>query len=302
MNAEPRWTSRSIGSRLQHGIFYALIRVAGRRPAYALLFFVALWYALRPATRARSSAYLSRRFPGQGRLDRLRHCFLLHWNFGLALVDRAASGILGPPEITASREDEETLKSLLAEERGLIMLTGHAGCWQTSFAALDIVDRPVHVVMHRAEDDIDRHYFEHSGEKAAFGIIDPLGYLGGSLEMLDALGKKHVLCLMGDRAFGSGRNTVDTTFLGGTVKLPFSAYRLASATGAPILVFFSRRTGPGATVHEISRIIRVPAGLGRSGATYRPYAQEFADALEELTRKHPYQLFNFYDMWEHQEP
>jgi predicted LPLAT superfamily acyltransferase len=297
MNAENRWTSRSVGSRLQHGVFYALIRSGGRRPAYALLFFVALWYTLCHSTRARSSAYIARRFPAASRLERLGHCFLLHWNLGLTLVDRAASGILGTSSITASEEDKHTLNSHLRQDRGLILLTGHVGCWQTSFAGLDIADRPVHVVMHRADGDIDRHYFEHAGEQAPFNIIDPMGYLGGSLEMLDALRRKHVLCLMGDRAFGSRRNTVSATFLGGKVELPFSAFRLASLTGAPILVFFSRRIGPGETVHEIHRVLHVPDGLGRSGEGYQPYVQLFADALEDLVRTTPYQFFNFYDMW-----
>lgn len=293
-----RWTSRSIGSRLQHGVFYLLIRTLGRRPAYALLFFVVLWYTLRPMTRARSKPYLVRRFPRAGRLQRLRHCFMLNWNFGLTLVDRAASGILGQISITASQEDEQTLKTLLSQGRGLILLTGHFGCWQTSSAGLDGIDTPVHVLMHRAPDDIDRQHFEHAGTEAPFHIIDPHGYLGGSLEMLEALGKGHILGLMGDRTFGSDRNTVRVPFLGDSVRLPFSAYRLASVTGAPILLFFSSRIGPGQAKHQIARVIRVPEGLGRSGDSYIPYAQQFALALEEMVFATPYQFFNFYDMWE----
>ncbi len=298
MTRGQRWTSRSIGSRLQHCVFYLLIRTLGRRPAYALLYFVVLWYTLRPMTRARSAPYLARRFPKAGRLQRLRHCFRLNWNFGLTLVDRAASGILGQFSITASRDDEQTLKTLLIEGRGLILLTGHFGCWQTSSAGLDGIETPVHVLMHRAPDDIDRQHFEHAGADAPFRIIDPCGYLGGSLEMLDALAKGHILGLMGDRTFGNDRNTVSVPFLGGSVRLPFSAYRLASVTAAPILVFFSSRIGPGQARHEIARIIRVPQGLGRSGENYIPYAQQFALALEEMVKANPYQFFNFYDMWE----
>jgi predicted LPLAT superfamily acyltransferase len=298
MTQGQRWSSRSIGSRLQHGVFYLLIRALGRRPAYALLFFVVLWYTLRPMTRARSAPYLTRRFPKAGRLERLRHCFLLNWNFGLTLVDRAASGILRQISITASQDDEQALKTLLGEGRGLILLSGHFGCWQTSSVGLNGIETPVHVLMHRAPDDIDRQHFEHAGTDAPFRIIDPYGYLGGSLEMLDALGKGHILGLMGDRTFGSDRNTVKVPFLGGTVRLPFSAYRLASVTGAPILVFFSSRIGPGQARHHVARIIRVPQGLGRSGDKYIPYAQQFATALEEMVNATPYQFFNFYDMWE----
>ncbi len=55
-----RWSSRSLGSRLQHRIFYTVIRLAGALGGYFLLFFVVSWYTLRPAVRNRSRAYLSR--------------------------------------------------------------------------------------------------------------------------------------------------------------------------------------------------------------------------------------------------
>ena len=62
---ERRWTSRSIGSRLQHLWFYGLIRLGGRRAAYLFLYPVVCWYMLlRPRLRReRTWPYLSRRFP-----------------------------------------------------------------------------------------------------------------------------------------------------------------------------------------------------------------------------------------------
>lgn len=297
MNA-PAWSSRSIGSRLQHGIFYAIIRFLGRTPAYGLLFFVVLWYSLRPLTRSRSRPYLRRRFPEAGPFMRSMHRLRLNWNFGLTLVDRTAAGILGELRITASPDDEKALTDALSEEKGLILLTAHTGCWQTAMAGLDSLNRAVNVVMHRAPGDIDLQYFEHQGVDAPFRIIDPQGFLGGSAEMLAALQKKEILCLMGDRVFGHERNTVRVSFLGGTVRLPCAPYRLASATGAPVLVFFSRRTGPGRAVHEVAEIIRVPAGLGRRAEDCAPYAGRFAAALEAQTRIVPYQFFNFFNMWE----
>lgn len=299
---QQKWSSKSIGSRLQHGIFYLIICTLGRTPAYMLLFFVALWYTIRPLTRAYSAPYLEHRFPEAKGPAKLLHCFRLNWTFGQTLVDRAAVGILRKLDITATSEDEATLQRLCAEGNGLILLSGHVGCWQTSMAGLkNIIDAPVHVVMHRAADDIDRHYFEHTDGPAPFSIIDPRGYLGGTLEMIDALNKGGILCVMGDRLFGNDGNAVEAPFLGETVRLPVSAYRLASATGAPIIVFFSLRTGPGRAVHKIAKVILVPEKLGRSDKNYLSYAREFAAALEELTRNAPYQFFNFYDMWEHKD-
>ena len=42
---------------------------------------------------------------------------------------------------------------------------------------------------------------------------------------------------------------------------------------------------------------RVPKGAVTSESC-RPCAQQFADALEEFVREHPWQFFNFYDLWD----
>ena len=57
-----QWTSRSVGSKLQHDIFYTIIRLGGHRAAYAVLNCVALYYTLfRPAIRKKADPYLTRR-------------------------------------------------------------------------------------------------------------------------------------------------------------------------------------------------------------------------------------------------
>jgi hypothetical protein len=130
------------------------------------------------------------------------------------------------------------LKNLGGEGKGMIMLTAHVGCWQAAMAELYSLGAPVSLLLHREEGDVDRHYFEHAGIEAPFRIIDPLGYMGGVFEMMEVLKKGGVLSVMGDRAFGSDRKTVVVDFLGGKVKFPYSAFKLASATGAPLLSSF----------------------------------------------------------------
>lgn len=292
-----QWTSRSIGSDFQHGIFYALIRIGGRQSAYALLYFVVLYYVLfRPSVRQRSHYYLSRRFPGRGAFGRLLDSYRLSLEIGKVLVDRAVLGILGPQDMKADLQGQEELAKLVGEGRGLILATAHVGCWQVAMATLAALRTPVNLLIHRDEGDVDRHYFEHRGA-APYRIIDPAGYLGGTLEMLQVLKHGEVLCIMGDRVMGGDASTLSVSFLGGDVRLPFSPYKLASATGAPIAVIFPYKSGPGSYALRLAKVIRVPENLGRSPAAYRPYAAQFAEALEGFCAGHPYQFFNFFDMW-----
>ena len=296
--ASRQWTSRSIGSNFQHNIFYALIRIGGRQGAYCLLLFVVLYYVLfRPSVRHRSRHYLSRRFPGRSPLGRLRDSYLLSLEMGKVLVDRAVLGILGPEKLDINLTGREELVRLLAEGRGLILVTAHVGCWQLAMASLGALNTPVSLLIHREEGDVARHFFEHGDGAAPYRIIDPAGYLGGALEMLQVLKHGKVLCIMGDRVMGSDSSTVAVDFLGSAVRLPFSPYKLASASGAPVAVIFPYKTGPGSYALQVAQVIRVPENLGRATEAYRPYAKQFIQALEGFVAEHPYQFFNFYDMW-----
>lgn len=287
------WDSRSFGTRFQHGIFYAVIRHFGRRAAHALLRPVVFWFvAFKPEVRRKAGYYLHRRFPG--REARFADTYRLCLGLGKVLVDRAVLGILGPDGIAPSMADASRLEALLAEGRGLILVTAHVGGWQHAMWGLLNLKAPVSLLMHRDEGDVDKQFFEHGEGGPPFTLLDPAGYLGSTLEMLQVLGSGGVLCIMGDRSFGAATLAVD--FLGGPVPLPFSPYRLASATGAPIAVIFSRELR-GSSELQLARVIRVPAGLGRKAAAYLPYAREFSAALERFVAEHPYQFFNFYDMW-----
>jgi len=292
------WSARSLGSAFQHRVFYALIRLGGRRAAYGLLYPVAAWYALfRPAVRKRAAPYLRRRFPGRGPAGRLLDFFRLCLALGRVLVDRAVLGILGPGSLEWRLEGREELQALLGEGRGLILLMAHAGSWQVAMGGLARLGPPASVLIHREEGDVDRHFFEHGKGPAPLSLIDPAGHLGGILEMLRVLEKGELLCIMGDRLMGGSRSSVPVTFLGGEIPVPFSPYRLASATGAPIAVLFPYRSEHDSYGVRLARVIRVPGDLGRDPAAYRLYAQQFIRALEAFVREQPYQFFNFFDMW-----
>lgn len=247
--------------------------------------------------RARSRPYLSRRFPGQTPCARLWDCYRLNLGIGRILVDRAVLGILGPGSLKVSLGGLAELKALLLEGRGLLLVTAHVGSWQLAMNSLGSLESGVSLLMHREAGDLDRQFFEHRAGGSPFRIIDPAGYLGGALEMLQVLKERQVLCIMGDRVLGGESGTVGVEFLGGEVQLPISPYKLASATGAPIAVIFPYCTKGGGYALLIAGVIRVPELLGRSAAAYRPYAERFARALEGFVAEHPHQFFNFFDMW-----
>lgn len=295
------WRMRDIGTRWQYGFFYAVIRRLGRRFAYVLADCVTFYYVLaRPSVRRRCLPYLSRRFPGRKGLGRLKDTFLLIREFARILIDRSALGILGPGTLKTHFLGVQELKALLQEGHGLVLVIAHVGAWQLGMANLSALDCPVAILNHKEDAEADRHFYEHSSgsTEPPFAIIDPAGFLGGIPEMLQVLQQGGVLCIMGDRVMGSEASSLSVDFLGSSVRFPFSPYKLASATGAPVAVIFPFKPNSNQYEMRLAEVIRVPPDLGRNPAAYRPFVERFTRTLSDFTQEFPYHFFNFFDLWE----
>lgn len=296
MTAE--WQKKKPGPKWGLGFFYWMIRLGGRPLAYFFLYFVVFVYVVFfPRVRKACNPYLNRRFPKAGRFILFSHRYRLVLTFGRILVDRALLGILGLSSIQADFENREDFHRIKGLDTGFIILMSHVGCWQVAMAALSQLNRPVNLLMLRQDGEGDKHCFEHENQQSALKIIDPDQFLGGTLDMLDVLKKDEILCIMGDRLFGNGAYALDMTFLGGRARFPFSAYKLASITKKPIVVLNSYKSGSAQYKLAFPALIHVESKLGKRGENYIHHARTYVDVLEQYVQDHPYQFFNFYDMW-----
>ena len=294
-----QWDSRSVGKRWQFAFFAALLRFGGRRLAYLFMYVIVAWYvALCPFVRRRCRHYLDRRFPlVRNPFVRLWHDYRRIEAFGETLIDRAAYGFLKKDTLHVDFPEGHKLEEVVAAGQGLIILNSHVGCWQLAMSALNYLRLPVSVVMHHGTADIDPRWFRCAGREVPFSIIDPAQPMGGIPEMIEVLKRNHALGLMADRVFGGDPNTIEAKFLGDGVHFPVSPYRLASMQGTPITALFSYKTGFSTYRIEMPCVIRVPAGLGRNNAAYAPYLHQYVEALEGFVAFHPWEFFNFHNMW-----
>ena len=289
----------TLGSRLQYGIFEVLVRCRLLIVARMVLAFVVLYYALLPHVRLRCAAYIKRRFPRAGCLGRFVHTYRLYLNFGQVLLDRMIAGVTGRfPFCETDQQVRQCFDVAGANPHGCIVLTAHVGAWQVGIAGLDQFDRPVNVVQLHNPADQGKHYFQH-GRGRPFKIIDSADPVGSMVEAAAALRRGEVVCLMGDRMHGTRQSGqgIEVAFMGGNIRIPASGYALASITGAELLMLFTVREKGVSRVFKAERL-SVPAGLPRRDVdVFQPYAQQFAAAMETVVKRHPYQFFNFYDMW-----
>lgn len=292
-SAPAAWAPSGIGRRWQHRFFHWLIRLGGRARGYHVSLMVTFWYVLLyPSIRRRCRHYLDRRFPQRrGMMQKFLDDYRLVRTYGASLIDMVVLEVLGPGSITASCPDHDRLIKLCQEPKGFVLLHAHLGCFQIGLAALTQFPKHVSIVM------IPETRAPMLLKPDAAGMIDPRSGLAGVMEMTEALLRGEIVTMMGDRIFGSDQNTVAVKFLGGRILVPVTPYRLASATGTPVLVMAAPKTSPRSYELRVLKIIDVPAKVGRNAADYAPYAQQFADAIQQFTMDYPWQFYNFYDLW-----
>lgn len=282
--------------------FYLLIRLGGRKAAYALLYIVCAFYvSFWPQVRRSCNPYLTRRFPNSGGFTRLWQQYKMVVSFGKVMVDRAIVSRLGSDQISVSLVGREKLLAVRDQKRGMILLMSHVGCWQLAMSAMGALDEPIHMLMHGHASSFERRDYEKDNgevkQESPYRVIDPQGYLGGAFEMLAVLKQGGILSVMGDRVPDHEKNRVHVSFLGQQVALPMSAYHLASSTGAPLVVLTSRKCDENHYEMVVADVIEVPEGLGRKPEVFTPYAQRYAETLDCYCQKNPYQFFNFFNMW-----
>ena len=214
----------------------ALIWLAGRLPprfvdAFGVLL-GALWHTVIPIRRGVARENLQRALGTTPRATRrlVRHAY---WHFGRSMAEalRAAGGRAPPLEV----HGEETLRRVLDEGRGVLVLSAHLGNFEALVRAAGGFDVPVHVITKR-----------FSGRSAQRGWQnirrDGPGFFGaGSARAIRAaLARGEIVADVLDQNAPPGR-AVWVPFFGRPAATMPDLVRLAHQSGAPIVPLFTRR-------------------------------------------------------------
>jgi predicted LPLAT superfamily acyltransferase len=274
------------------------MRLGGKARGYHMANIASAWYVLfYPSIRRRCGYYLDRRFPNRrGIVRRLLDTYRLVRAYATTLVDMMVLPMFGPQSLRATCPDHQRLADLAAKDRGFVLIHAHVGCWQIAMSTLDQFRKTISIVM------VPEPRMASLFDPKRVNPIDPRTGLQGSMEMTEALLRGDILAMMGDRSFGNEQTVVPARFLGASVLFPITPYRLASATGVPVVVMTAPKTRGRTYELRLAKVIDVPPGLGRNPRNYAPYAQQFADCIEQFVQQYPWQFYNFYDVWAEANP
>jgi KDO2-lipid IV(A) lauroyltransferase len=269
-----------------------LARVApaplGRAACRALARAALRW---RPVEAARARANLAVAFPELGEPDRRRiladAAAALGGNLWDALtVPRVAAR--GFPDVADDGAIDEA-RSLLAQGRGLLILTGHIGCWELLGAylasrlnGLTVVTGTIH------NPPVDRLV---NRRRVRLGLT-PVAREGDLRPLLRALRRGGAVAVLLDQ--NTRVENRDVPFFGRPAPTPTGFARLALRTGAPVLPVAIGRDGRG------HRVVHLPplraAGETEPDAVYS-LLKECNRALESLIRRRPAEWVWFHERW-----
>jgi KDO2-lipid IV(A) lauroyltransferase len=213
-------------------------------------------------------------------------------NFAKYLVDFFTFLHLQPDRINRLidfRNLRPTLDALLAEKKGLIILTAHLGNWELGGAVVAQMGYPFNAVaLWQPDPKLNQLYQSY---RIARGIkVIPFGHAArGSLL---ALRRGEILGLVGERDYSPSRDTVE--FFGQPARLPHGPARLALATGAPILPCFLVRVVGDRYEYIVGEPIRVGPGCD----TVPAIMERIARTLERGIRAHSEQWYLFHNPWD----
>ncbi len=181
-----------------------------------------------------------------------------------------------------SASGEQAYAAVRREGKGAILLTAHMGSFEVGLVALAANEPRIHVVFKR--DEVGAFEKLRSELRGRLQVLEaPIddGWMVW-LRLRNALLNNEVVAIQGDRAM-PGQKGVKTPLLDGHVLLPTGPFKLAVASGSPIVPIFSVRTESGGVRIFLEEAIYVEsdeAGVANA-------VQKFADVLGQYIRRYP---------------
>ncbi|HJW32573.1 MAG TPA: lysophospholipid acyltransferase family protein [Holophagaceae bacterium] len=205
-----------------------------------------------------------------------------------------------PPEAAmdnvASLEGMERLDAALAEGKGVILLTAHAGNYELGGLLLRSRELSVHAVY--KPDRFEAVESLRTRMREAAGVVGIPVTEGGfsTLPLVKVLREGKLVGMQGDRDFSL--NGLPIPFCGREAYFPRGPWELAAMTGAPILSTFFYLDAEHRFHARFGEPIRISGVRGERMQSIEAGMRAYAADLEALVRQDPSQWYCFYPFWD----
>jgi len=286
-----KWDGKSKGTVLGYKIFVFLIKKAGIKAAYVLLYFVASYYFLFLKKSNKAISYYFKERLGYSGLKSKKMVFKSYYTFGQTIIDKISISAGMRNKFTYEFDGIETLKNLLAEKKGGVLISAHIGNFEIAEHFLgDIdIDFQINLVTTDLEHSAIKNYLESVTQKPTVKFIIIREDLSHIFEINAALSKNELVCFTGDRYF-EGTKSLSEKILGQEANFPAGPFLIASRLKVPVVfVYVMKEQNLHYHLYAREAVVKHRDEKGLLKA--------YIESLESMLAKYPLQWFNYFDFW-----
>jgi predicted LPLAT superfamily acyltransferase len=285
------WDGKSKGTVLGYRIFVFLIQKAGVKSAYFLLYFVASYYFIFLKKSNRAIFYYFNKRLGYSYFKSKKMVFKSYYTFGQTIIDKVSISAGMRDQFTYEFDGIETLKKLLAEQKGGVLISAHIGNFEIAehfFGEIDI-NFQINLVTTDLEHSNIKKYLESVTQKPTVKFIIIKDDLSHIFEINAALGRNELICFTGDRYF-EGTKSLSDKLLGQEANFPAGPFLIASRLKVPVVFVYVMKE-PNLHYHLYAReaVVKHRDEKGLLSA--------YIENVESMLKKYPLQWFNYFDFW-----
>ncbi|WP_337967990.1 lipid A biosynthesis acyltransferase [uncultured Flavobacterium sp.] len=286
-----QWDGKSKGTVLGYRIFVFLIQKAGVKAAYVLLYFVASYYFLFLKKSNQAIFYYFKERLNYSNFKSRKMVFKSYYTFGQTIIDKVSISAGMRNKFTYEFDGIETLKKLLAEKKGGVLISAHIGNFEIAEHFLGDIDLnfQINLVTTDLEHSAIKNYLESVTQKPTVKFIIIRDDLSHIFEINAALANNELVCFTGDRYF-EGTKSLSEEILGKDANFPAGPFLIASRLKVPVVFVYVMKE-PNLHYHLYAREATV------KHRDEKALLKEYVKSVESIVQKYPLQWFNYFDFW-----
>jgi len=286
-----QWDGKSKGTVLGYRIFVFLIQKAGVKAAYVLLYFVASYYFLFLRKSNKAIFYYFKERLQYSHFKSKKMVFKSYYTFGQTIIDKISISAGMRNKFTYEFDGIETLKKLLAEKKGGVLISAHVGNFEIAEHFLGDIDLnfQINLVTTDLEHSAIKNYLESVTQKPTVKFIIIKEDLSHIFEINSALANNELVCFTGDRYF-EGTKSLSETILGKEANFPAGPFLIASRLKVPVVFVYVMKE-PNLHYHLYAREAEV------KHRDEKGLLKEYVKSVESILEHYPLQWFNYFDFW-----
>jgi predicted LPLAT superfamily acyltransferase len=235
-------------------------------------------------------------YPERGRLYHLWCTFKQYQNFTTIHFDRFLMGQTKP--VTFTSHGWANLDAVIGRQGGILLMS-HLGNWEMAATLLKQEKDDLQLLLYmgvKEKEGVERMQKEDLRRSGVTIIAADQANSSpfSAVEGIRFLQSGGLVSMAGDIVWRSDQRKVRVTFLDHDAYLPEAPFIFALVSGAPLLVFFTFRTGKSSYQFTLSEPIAIqPASRRNRSEAIARAAQQYADLLEQSLRQHPFEWYHF---------